>query len=130
MFRIDSPREAFVILDGKKYTQNENSGSYLFDPFFNILKFEIKRKDGKPHSESFKVVESNELTFRYSQNNDSEFWLDNKVFASDESIEDFVDYIVKKEGGDEKIKHECLRSLRDANEITTVSDLLKITDKK
>lgn len=65
-FRIDSPREALVILDGKKYTQNENSGSYLFDPFFNILKFEIKRKDGKLHTESFKVVEAQELTFRYS----------------------------------------------------------------
>ena len=64
-FRIDSPRESLVILDGKKYTQNENSGSYLFDPFFNTLRFEIKRKDGKPHTESFKVVKSDELTFYY-----------------------------------------------------------------
>ena len=119
-----------VILDGKKYTQNDSSGSYLFDPFFNILKFEIKRIDGQPHTESFKVVESNELTFSYETNTNSEFWLDNRIFSSDESIEDFIDYIVKKEGGDEKIKQECLRSLRDAHEITTVSDLLKIPDKK
>ena len=69
---------------------------------------------------ALKIVESQELIFNYKTNTNSDFGLTTGYF--EERIEDFIDYIVEKGGGDEKIKQECFISLRDANEITTVSE--------
>jgi len=42
-FSVTTPVESILILDGKKYSTNEYTDAYLFDPFFGSVAFELKK---------------------------------------------------------------------------------------
>ena len=116
-------------MENKIYVQNEYVSAYFFDPFFNSILFELQKKEDqeeKQFRQDFKIKNPNQVKISFNSTTSEKYWISEQSFTSDTDVDVLIDYIVKKERGNETDFNYLHNRLKKYHRLKTIGDILKL----